>query len=466
MQKRLFSSLLVLLFGISLRCRPVDAVTEDPLEKEALGYLTDYIRIDTSNPPGNETSGALFLKKIMDGAGIESQLLGHNPARRSLYAHLRSGSSEPALLLLSHIDVVPARASEWSVPPFSARQSAGYLWGRGALDIKSLGVAEVMALLALKRSGQPLQRDVILLAVADEEGGGTEGTAALLASRPDLFAHVGFVLNEGGANETIVDKISFWGIETTQKVPLWIQLTCKGEPGHGAVPPDDGGSAAKLVEVLQSLRSIPLPYRVTPPVKAFFAGLARQKRGRSQQVLADPEQWLDSPDLPKLVPASYRSLLHDTMAITQLEAGLSPNAIPSEARATVDFRLLPGSRADEMLEKVRSIVAGRAVIEVLLRGEPVPESSADTELYRLIGRLMTASQPGSRVGPIVSAGTTDSRFFRARGIVAYGFSPFKVNYYDADTIHGIDERIRTHFFLEGVNLTTAIVREFCARKSG
>jgi Acetylornithine deacetylase/Succinyl-diaminopimelate desuccinylase and related deacylases len=449
--------------AIFVNCRGAGATAENPVEREAAAYLSDYLRIDTSNPPGNETAAAEFLKKILDREGIESQIVGTNPSRCSLYARLRSGSSEPALLLLHHMDVVPANPAEWSVAPFAATHSNGYFWGRGALDDKSLGVAQLIAVLELHRSHATLRRDVVFLAVADEEAGGGAGTAELLRSRPDLFQNVGWVLNEGGSNSTVVDRVSLWGIEVTQKVPLWLKITATGKPGHAATPPDDGGSIVRLIDAIENVRAIPRPYRMTPAVARFLAAMAQRKKSIDRRLITDPESFLASPEFERTVPLSIRVLLRDTLTVTKLEAGSSVNSIPATASAMLDFRLLPDRPPDEFLSQVKSACGAGVTVDVLVKGDRAPESSADTELYRTMSTVLASDEPGSAVAPIVIGATTDSRFFRERGIVAYGFSPFKLNYYDAPTIHGVDERIRDRFFFDGVALMKEIVTSFCVQ---
>lgn len=465
MKRFLRSAALLLICAGSLTCRKVEAVAEDPDAQNARDVFRRYLTIDTSNPPGRETAAARYLQSQLAQSGIDAQLIGSDPERLSVYARLSSGKSAPALLLLHHLDVVPAERSEWTVDPFGGITSGGYIWGRGALDIKSLGVAELMAFLELKKSGRPLSRDVIFLGAAAEETGGMQGSAALLESRPELFDNVGFVLNEGGGNETIVDRISFWGIEVTQKVPLWIRLHVKGRAGHGATPPDDGGAPVRLVNLLQSILKMERPYRLTPVVATEFEVLARVKRGIKQQILADPTRYFASPIFEREFPASYRALLRDTIAVTELRGGNGINSIPGTAGATLDMRLLPGSSPEQLLSRIEVLAGSEATVEVLLKGEPTPESPHDTLLFKVISTAMIRAEPGSVAGPVVSAGTTDSRFFRMKGIVAYGLSPFKVNYYDADGVHGVDEKIRSRFFDEGVRLTKTIVREFCTERS-
>jgi acetylornithine deacetylase/succinyl-diaminopimelate desuccinylase-like protein len=454
---------LIALLVASLDCRRADGGAEDPAEREAREAFISYLKIDTTNPPGNETAGAKFLQQLLQKEGIEARLVGSDPRRQSVYARLRSGSNEKALLLLHHIDVVPALPAEWTKPPFGGVNAEGYIWGRGALDVKSLGIAEAMAMIELKRQNVPLRRDVVFLAVAGEETGGAQGSEELLQRDPQLFENVGFVINEGGYSETIVDRVAFWGIEVQEKVPLWLALHTKGAAGHAASPPDDGGALAKLVRALAAVEQIPTPNRLTPDVERYFHEVGATRHDERGEVLRNIAGELNGPRLDRALTSSYRSLLHDTIAITRVAGGTSVNSMPANASAEIDIRLLPDEQTDPMLQRVRSAAGAAADVEVLLAGAPTAATSSDTDLYRSIERVLERAEPSSRVAPIVGAGTTDSRFFRARGIVAYGVSPFKVNYYDAGTAHGVDERIRARFFGEGVRLMRGIVRDFCER---
>ncbi|HUP49192.1 MAG TPA: M20/M25/M40 family metallo-hydrolase [Thermoanaerobaculia bacterium] len=446
----------------SVQCRRAEGVAKDPVEKEAEDLLVAYIQIDTSNPPGNETAGAKFLQEVLAKEGIESRLVGSDPARQSLHARLSSGTKEKALLLLHHIDVVPADPAEWARPPFSGVRDGGYVWGRGALDIKSLGIAQLMAFIDLKRRNVALSRDVIYLATADEELGGMKGVGELLEKHPELFENVGFVLNEGGYNETIVDKVPFWGIEVQQKTPLFLRLHAKGMPGHSAAPPDDGGTVARLVRAMNAVLQVPTPYRLHPDVQRFFHLAGRHRTDPRGEVLRSIGEPLDVTRIEKVLGPGYRAMLRNTITLTRLSGGFSVNAIPSTASVDVDIRLLPDEQPGPMIERIRAEVGENARVEVLLSSQPAPPSPVDTELYAVLTRAMQAAEPGSAVEPVVGAGTSDSRYFRARGIVAYGIAPFKVNYYDADNVHAADERIRARFFAQGVGLVRRIVAGFCA----
>lgn len=431
----------------------------DPVLAEAEDALVEYIRIDTTNPPGNETAGAAFLRDLLLRDGIQARLVGADPKRQAVYARLSSGTNEKALLLLSHIDVVPADAKAWRNPPFEGKREGGYIWGRGALDAKSLTIAELVAFVDLKRRGGKLRRDVVFLAVPDEELGGTHGSQMLLEKHPDLFANVGYVLNEGGSNETAVDKILFWGIEVQQKVPLWLRITAEARGGHGAVA--GGGASAKLVRALSAVEAIRPPYRLVESVgrtMAMAAAVRKDGRGSLLRLIREP---LDIARIERSLPPGYQSLLRDTITITTLSAGSAVNIVPAKATADVDIRLLPGTKPDEMLEMIKAGVGNDAKVDVILAGETAPESPASGELYESLVRVLQAAAPGSAVAPIVAPGTSDSRFFRAKGMTAYGIAPFKVNYYDADSVHGNDERIRARFFAEGVGVMRSIVRDFC-----
>src|SRR5438105_3432162 len=236
-----------------------------------------------------------------------------------------------------------------------------------------------------------------------------------------------------------------------------------GMAGHSASPPDGGGTLAELMRTLEAIEKIPPPYRLTPAVDRYFKIRGAAKNDQKGEVLRMLRNPVDVEKVERMLPPGYRSLIHDTIAITEIHGGLCPNCLPMTATADVDIRVLDDESTEPMLRKVQQMMPKDGKVEVLLAGTPVPASTSDTELFHVLAAAMKRSEPGSQVAPVVSAGTSDSRYFRARGIVAYGIAPFKVNYYDADTVHGTDERIRARFFDEGVQLMRQIVRNFCAR---
>ncbi len=271
-------------------------------------------------------------------------------------------------------------------------------------------------------------------------------------------------INEGGANETAVDHVLHWGIEVHQKVPLWLRLTADAAGGHGAGPPKGGGAPAKLVRALAAIDQLETPYRLTPSVARAVAAAGAIRPGPKGERLRIVREPFDVARIEKEVPASIRNLLHDTITITRLEAGNAVNAVPVKAMAEVDIRLLPDSQTGPMLQRVRDAAGGNATVEIIHAGEPSPESPASGELYDTIASALRDAEPGSNVAPTVTPGASDSRYFRAKGITTYGLLPFKINYYDADSIHSTDERIRAAFFADGVMLMRDIVRRFCETK--
>src|SRR5712691_3139529 len=384
-----------------LHCRRAVGVEQDPFDREAEDALVSYLRIDTTNPPGNETSGARFLLQLLAKEGIEAKLVGSDPARQSIYARLSSGRNERALLLLHHIDVVPVAANEWTKPPFSGLRSGGYIWGRGALDMKSLGIAELMAIIDLKRRNVPLRSAIVYLGVADEELGGIHGCKELLETHPELFANVGYVLNEAGYNETFVDKVGFWGIEVRQKVPLFLRIHMKGQPGHSASPPDDGGTLSRLVDTLEAVEKIPTPYRLTPAVERYFRMLGSSKKDEKGELMRSLRNPVDADRVNRVLPPGYRSLLHDTIAITRINGGHCTNCFPATATADVDIRVLDDEKPDAMLAKVQQAMPKGGSVEVLLASAPVPESPSNTDLFAVLTKAMKQAEPGSAVAPVV-----------------------------------------------------------------
>lgn len=459
---RWYAVALVLLAASTIACREPKVEASDPAQSPPVLLLRDYLRLDTSNPPGFETRGAEWLAARLREGGLEPRLIGNDPDRQSVYARLESGSDLPALLLMHHIDVVPADAGLWSVDPFGGEVRNGYVYGRGAIDAKSLGIAHLLAAIDLASSVEPLTRDLVFLGVAGEETGGETGLAELLEQHPDLFADVGFVLNEGGFNQVVVDEVIFWGIEIDQKVPLWVELVATGRGGHGAGINDDS-SVMRLLRVLHEVALMETPRKVTPAVSAYFRAVAPVTRGRKSRVLAEIERYVGSPRLDEYLPAGYLGLLRDTWTISVLDAGKQVNVVPARASAQIDIRLLPGSDPGDALARLVEIAGEHGVeVEVLLEGESAEPAPIATELWDVLREELSAEEPDAVVGPMVAMGTTDSRFFRQRGVVAYGFSPFKINFYDGATVHGEDERIRVLFLLEGVELMKRIVRSACA----
>ena len=426
-----------------------------PPEPETVRWLREYIQIDTTNPPGNEREAAELLAGILEREGIASRLLTSPEGRSSLYARLEATGSAAgdtgALVLMHHIDVVPADG-DWHVEPFSGRRLGGKVWGRGALDVKGLGIAHLAAMLDLARAGSPRRRDVIYLAVADEETGGGQGARWLLEAHPELFDDVSAVLNEGGSNRVLNDRLIWWGIEVTQKRPLWLRVSAEGRGGHasGLHP---RSATHRLLTGLARLVERPPRFRLTEAARMYLGTLARLEGGRTEEFYRRLETGEDLSSLP-MAPGLPIYFL-DTIQVTELDNGRGSNVVSPRASASIDIRLLPDTDGDAFLAEVRELLGDEIEVEVVLDAPEAPASPRDHPLYRALEEILGVR---ARVVPTFIPGTTDSRFFRQRGIPAYGFSPFAINAQDTRGIHADNEAVPVDAFLRGALTMSRILR--------
>jgi acetylornithine deacetylase/succinyl-diaminopimelate desuccinylase-like protein len=417
------------------------ALALDPaqLAQEASCLLAEYVRIDTTNPPGNELAAAQFLQRVLAREGITTLLVESAAGRANLIARVE-GQSDKALALLHHMDVVPATASEWSVPPFSAIERDGYLWGRGSLDNKGGGIVHLMTMLMAKRLGTALPRDLVLLAVADEEAGGAQGARFMLEHHAALYQGIEFVLNEGGA---IVEPSAgqlVYSVELAQKAPLWVRLTARGRSGHGAQP-NPQSSVAKLVRALARLQAHAFPIVVRPEVQVLFAAKAATLPEPLREGARDLTKALKRPAFRDafLKDASNHALVSNTLSITMLSGSDKENVVPPEASAVLDMRLLPGQEPNTVLEELKRIMAEPEIELTTLLSWQAHASPKDTALFRAIEAHAAAEK--APVIPNVVGGFTDCNAFRARGITCYGFTPIRLQPEAFGRIHGKDERI-------------------------
>ena len=429
------------------------------LQNEAVERLQAYLRIDTTNPPGNETRAVEFLGRILEVEGIPFETAESAPGRGNLWARLEGGD-EPALILLHHTDVVPADASRWTAPPFSGELREGYVYGRGALDMKSTGILQLQTFLALHRAGRPLDRDVLLVATADEEAGGLFGAGWLVENHPELFAGAGLLLNEGGMGFVAGEQTVF-GIEVTQKVPYWLRLEATGVPGHGSTPRVDS-AVTRLVRALDRIREHEFPPRVVPAVDAFFKSIAPTAGEELAPAFANLAAAVEDPLFLRrlqLESAGFHALLRDTCSITRLEGSTKINVIPPTAAAELDCRLLPDQDPAAFRQTLSTVVNDPtiAIEEILLFAPAVSRTS--TPLYAAIEAVMRRHYPEAVITPAVSAGFTDSHFFRDLGIASYGFVPIVVEESDRATVHGNSERISVENVRRGTRLLLEIVEE-------
>jgi acetylornithine deacetylase/succinyl-diaminopimelate desuccinylase-like protein len=429
------------------------------LESEAVALLSRYLQIDTTNPPGNETPAAEFFRRIFDAEGIEARVLESSPGRGSVWARLSGDGSKPAVVLLNHLDVVPADPRFWSQPPFGGILHDGYVWGRGALDMKGMGIIELMAMLILKRERVPLSGDVIFLGTADEEAGGRRGAGFIVDQHWDLIRGAGVVINEGGAIGVQNGQPLFFGVSRSEKVPLGLKLVATGTPGHGSAPRADS-SVNRLVAALNRIITHQTPIKVLPEVQSFYAGIADTQPSPTREWFRDlPAAFRD----PTAADALMRNLtlnarVRNTISVTMLQGSDKVNVIPPEATARLDVRLLPGEDPQAFLDEIRRVVADDSIKVESARPFDGGSSPAVHELLQVIGDLAVTIHPHARLTPQLLTGATDCRYFRVRGIPCYGFLPFKLTARDFDGFHGNNERLSVENVHFGVRLLHEIVR--------
>jgi acetylornithine deacetylase/succinyl-diaminopimelate desuccinylase-like protein len=451
MLKRL--ALLTALFGLAFSAHA------QTIEDEALAWLQDFIRVDTINPPGNETRAVEFIANILEAEGIPYQTAESAPGRGNLWARLEGGD-EPALIMLQHTDVVPADPAYWTVDPLSGDIKDGYVWGRGALDMKGTGISQLATFISLHRAGVALNRDVVLVATADEEAGGFYGAGWLTENHPEVFEGAGLLINEGGSGEDN-DKGRVFSVEVTQKVPVWLRLTAVDTPGHGSMPYATS-SVTRIVDALGIVRSNPSPPRIVPAVDAMFQSLAETAGPEWAEAYANMPAAIEEPGFMSKLQAHstfLHALTRDTCSITRFEASNKINVVPPEAWAEIDCRILPDRPSELFVNEMRELIKDTGVeISVIMAFTPAV-SSTNTRLYRAIESVTGERHPGSRVMPSVASGFTDSHFTRDLGIASYGFDPIVVPEAEGVRIHGNDERVSVNAFKRGVSDHLAIIQE-------
>ena len=430
--------------------------------------LGQAIRIDTTNPPGNERVLADWLAGLLDAEGIEARVVplpDPDSARAAVWARLPGGGTARPLILLSHLDVVPADARAWTVDPYAGVVGGGYVVGRGALDAKGVTVTHALALIEAKRRGLALARDLILLATPDEESGGRGGAALIIDQRSDLIGDARYLLTEGGGilpGEGGTPDV--WGVSFTEKTPCWVTLSARGVPGHGAGASADAATH-RLVAALGRVTALRFETKVVPAVSQMFAALAP---------LAAPEDRAGYRSLRgalELDPAFRARFLQDggraalvrtTAAVTTLSGGERINVLPSEARAGIDARLLPGESCEDFVARLEQVIDDPAVSLQVELSFAADASPVDTPLMTAIRRVAAKSQPAGVVVPRVITGFTDAHWFRARGIVSYGFVPRRLRPAETRGVHGANERISIENLGFGVEATLDVARELDA----
>jgi acetylornithine deacetylase/succinyl-diaminopimelate desuccinylase-like protein len=428
-------------------------------------YLQDLVRIDTSNPPGNETRAAEYLAGVLKSEGLEPTVLESAPGRGNIIARLKGDGRAAPLLLMAHLDVVPVEADKWAHPPFGADIIDGHIWGRGTLDTKDLVAAELMVLLLLKRENTKLARDIIFMANADEEAGGRLGAGWIVENHPDLI-RAEYAINEGAGFAFDILGQRFFTCQTSEKGTARFAMRTRGRPGHGSQPHPDN-AVLKLADAIQKIGVAEFPHHATKSVRDFFEGIAahvdRQYRGDVLALLDAKKYSAAMKNLP--IDDSMRSMLyamlHNTVTPTMLNAGTKINVIPSAAEARCDARLIPGQTPDDLLRELRAAIGDR--VEIMFEDTRLGrESDHRTPLLETITRVLARYEPHAPVLPLLVVGATDARHVTKLGTKVYGFCPMIAPMSELDTVHGHNERVSIENMLFGVRVLYDVVREFAS----
>lgn len=414
----------------------------DAAGRQAAELLSRYVRIDTRNPPGRTVEAVEFLSSLLVDAGLDVERLAATPEKPILIGRRRGSAGGKPIVLLNHMDVVPTDEHEWSFPPLSGQIADGVVRGRGVLDMKGFAIVQLMALRLLAQRGEQLKHDVVFLSVPDEEVGGTMGTAWLDQNRPDLM-DAAAVWDEGGIGLVGTFKAPIVMISVTEKAVLWLKLVVEGPSGHGSRP-FDTAAPLRLHRALEAILVDPPAPRLTPVARQALQRIGSAVggvEGFAMRRLKNPFVWLFADGILQQDPLT-RALVRDTIALTILQAGYQPNVIPGHAEAVLDCRLLPDTDPTQFMNGLRKKINDPGVrIEVLQPAQVAAPSPAEHPMFVAIESAVRGVHPGAITTPFMAPTGSDARFFRRRGVPAYGFMPFLITQEVASTPHGPDERL-------------------------
>lgn len=434
---------------------------------DVVGHLQNLIRIDTTNPPGNETPAAEYLGDLFTQAGIPPVLVGAVPTRKNVVARLHGDGSKQPLLLAAHLDVVPHEPSEWKHGAFSGEIHDGYLWGRGAIDMKQMAVMSALTLIRLKQEGNKLKRDVIFAGVADEEAGCDMGSRFLVDHHPDLV-RAEFAIGEAGGFTVRLGNVVIYPIGTAERGAVWLKLRVNGPPGHGSMPRADN-VLGRLGLALHKLVATRLPQHRTAIVDRYVRTIARTQRFPNSTLLRNLHVRSIADFLLARLPdagmkGATQAMLSNTAVPTVLRAGSKTNVIPGFAEVEIDGRTLPTQTSADLIAEIKKVIEDEVEIEIL-RDMPPVENDPDAPLVALMSEAIRRHHPGAVVTPYLMPGFTDAKSWSRLGTQCYGFMP--VQFPDdgvkfGDLFHGHNERIPVEGLKWGANLLYEVVRDFAS----
>jgi acetylornithine deacetylase/succinyl-diaminopimelate desuccinylase-like protein len=396
------------------------------LRDEVTELLSRLIRVDTTNPPGNETAAAVLLRDYLEANGVECELIARTPERANLVARIKGSGGGPSLLIMGHTDVVLADPSEWSVPPFSGEVRDREIWGRGALDMKSQVAANAVAIASLAREGFKPSGDLIFAATADEEVGAGFGLEWLCEAHPDAV-RADFCINEGGGDRLEIGGTPYWICTVAEKMSAPFVIRVRGRSGHASMPGIADNALVKAARLIERISSYAPPRVVPPEVDAFLHTIGEKLE-----------------TLPPTIAEMVEPLLAPTFSPTMISASQKRNIIPAVCEITVDCRLPPGTTPADAEPDIRRVLGDDVEYDIeFTEAQGGTRSTFDTPLLRAAESFVSEIDPGAKVAPMITAGFTDSHWLReAFGTVAYGFFPVRMApELMAQLIHSADERI-------------------------
>jgi len=442
----------------------------DAVGEESIGYLVDMVQIESVNPPGNETEVAQYLGEVLEAEGIEYETYALDPDRANLVTRYEGNGTKAPILIMGHTDVVGVQAEKWAQPPFSGLRKDGYVWGRGTLDDKDNVTAGLMVILMLHRLGVEMDRDIIFLAEAGEEGTPQWGITYMIDNHWDKIA-AEYAIAEGGTNRLEDGQVKVVGIQTTEKMPRRAKLLARGTAGHGSMPRTDN-AITMLAEAVAKAGSWETPIRLNETTRAYFRRMAELTDGETSWRYANVE----NPEHQAEIDAWFRqndpyhySALRTSVVPTIVDGGFRRNVIPSEAEAMLDIRMLPGEDVDGFYDKLAALIDNPAieiVPEEIYRPEAAP-SGIDNEMFQVIEGVARRLYPGSTTLPVMATGATDMAQLRAKGVQAYGIGPARTlaeinSRYGA---HSDNERVAEESLREMVRFLWEIVMEIGAAEA-
>lgn len=455
------SKILSLLISIQLITACNSALTKSEAKLNPVDILQKYIQIDTSNPPGNELNAAKFLSKILKQEGIESTIFDLGNNRANIYARIKGDGSKKPIVFIHHMDVVPAEKKYWSVDPFAGTIKDGYIYGRGAVDIKGMGVVNLVSFINIYKENYKLKRDLIFLGVADEEEGSL-GSRWMIKNKFNLIKDAEFLIDEGtGVILNKNNEIQYYAYTIGEKAPLWLTLTFTGESGHGSLPIKNS-AVDKAIQAGQKILNRKIQYKILPELTDnIMVQLQSQKMIKPTMTRNEFTKKLKDSNFLKMISKNpeVNALITDTIAVTGMSGSDKVNTIPNEASLKLDCRLLPGTDKDQFIKNLKALIGDKTLKITVDEYLEARKSPAESDFSKALQLAATQQTPKTtKLVPMLLTSSTDSALYREVGIKSYGFESYTLTQEEMDRAHGNDEYKSIKSLQFGIDLQTQLIK--------